>query len=124
MRLSWNSSGTYDQKSNNGSSYGGTLIYSCEANNPVSTGLEARRDFLYEFDYEFPWVSRGDLWTLAGIVEIQEAGGPKIEWRAGRQNKIETNVLKMADCPVLLRKAHMLRIYFPEWVLMKERLLL
>ena len=33
---------------------------------------------------EFPWISYGDLWTLAGVASIQEMGGPKIPWRPGR----------------------------------------
>jgi len=27
------------------------------------------------------------LWTLAGVVAIEEMGGPKIEWRAGRSDE-------------------------------------
>lgn len=78
--------------SNTGGSFGGTLIYPPEANDPASTGLEVARDFLYEFDNEFSWISRGDLWTLAGIVGIQEVGGPKVQWRPGRINQNKEKV--------------------------------
>jgi len=33
---------------------------------------------------EFPWISYGDLWTLAGVAAIQEMAGPHIPWRPGR----------------------------------------
>lgn len=38
---------------------------------------------------EFPWISYGDLWTLAGVCAIQESGGPSIPWRAGRTDGFE-----------------------------------
>lgn len=85
-RLAWHASGTYDLKTKKGGSYGGTMIYEPESSDPGNAGLEAGRDFLAEFGVLFPWVSRGDLWTLAGVVAVQEAGGPKIPWRAGRKN--------------------------------------
>jgi len=31
-----------------------------------------------------PGISYGDLYTLAGVVSIEEMGGPTIPWRAGR----------------------------------------
>ncbi|PVH16510.1 uncharacterized protein CXQ87_004803 [Candidozyma duobushaemuli] len=83
-RLAWHSSGTYDKKKNSGGSYSGSMIYSPESTDPENAGLDAGRDFLNEFHYEFPWLSRGDLWTLGGVVAVQEAGGPKIKWRPGR----------------------------------------
>jgi cytochrome c peroxidase len=36
---------------------------------------------------EFPWISYGDLWTLAGVCAIQEMQGPIIPWRPGRQDR-------------------------------------
>lgn len=83
-RLAWHASGTYDKSTNKGGSYAGTMIYSPEASDVENSGLEVGRDFLVEFKYKYPWISRGDLWTLGGIVAVQEAGGPKIHWRPGR----------------------------------------
>lgn len=85
-RLSWHTSGTYDKKTNRGGSYGGTMIYSPENADPENAGLSSARDFLVEFGEKYPWMSRGDLWTLGGVVAVQEAGGPKIPWRPGRKN--------------------------------------
>lgn len=36
---------------------------------------------------KFPWISYGDLWTLAGVCAIQEMQGPAIPWRPGRQDR-------------------------------------
>lgn len=83
-RLAWHTSGTYDDKKKSGGSYGGTMIYAPESLDGENAGLEVGRDFLSEFHYTFPWLSRGDLWTLGGVVAVQEAGGPKIKWRPGR----------------------------------------
>jgi cytochrome c peroxidase len=86
VRLSWHLSGTYDKKDNSGGSYTGSMIYAPESFDGANNGLEVGREFLYEFKEKYPWISRGDLWTLGGVVAVQEAGGPKIPWRPGRQN--------------------------------------
>lgn len=83
-RLAWHSAGSYSKRDKVGGTFGGTMVYSAEANDIANAGLEVARDFLSEFAYAFPWVSRGDLWTLGGVAAVQEAGGPKIKWRAGR----------------------------------------
>ncbi|ODV68682.1 mitochondrial cytochrome c peroxidase [Hyphopichia burtonii NRRL Y-1933] len=85
-RLAWHSSGTYDKNTNTGGSYNGSMIYSPESTDGENAGLEVARDFLVEFHYLFPWLSRGDLWTLGGVVAVQECGGPKIPWRPGRKD--------------------------------------
>ncbi|EGV65061.1 heme peroxidase [Yamadazyma tenuis] len=85
-RLAWHASGTFDKKKQAGGSYGGTMLYAPESTDPGNAGLEVARDFLAEFLVEYPWMSRGDLWTLGGVVAVQEAGGPKINWRPGRQD--------------------------------------
>lgn len=36
---------------------------------------------------KFPWITYSDLWILAGVCSIQEMLGPKIPFRAGRQDK-------------------------------------
>ena len=35
-----------------------------------------------------PKISYSDLWTLAGVVAIQEMGGPVVKWRPGRADAI------------------------------------
>lgn len=49
--------------------------------------MEYARSFLEQIKIENPWISYGDLWTLAGVVAIEEMGGPKIKWAGGRKDK-------------------------------------
>lgn len=92
-RLAWHSSGTFDKKTKAGGSYGGTMVYAPEATDGENAGLEVARDFLYEFDVKYPWLSRGDLWTLGGVVAVQESGGPKIKWRPGRVDSTDRSLV-------------------------------
>ncbi|KAG7193896.1 heme peroxidase [Scheffersomyces spartinae] len=85
-RLAWHSSGTYDASKGSGGSFGGNMVFAPEQYDGANAGLAPARDFLSEFQYKYPWISRGDLWTLGGVVAVQEAGGPKIPWRPGRVN--------------------------------------
>lgn len=50
----------------------------------ANNGLGIARALLEKVKAEFPWISYGDLWTLAGVAAIQEMAGPKIPWRPGR----------------------------------------
>ena len=47
-------------------------------------GLGEARKRLEKIKQKFPGISYADLWTLAGVVAIEEMGGPKIKWRPGR----------------------------------------
>lgn len=85
-RLAWHNSGTYKKSDNTGGSFGGTMIYKPESIDGENAGLPLGIEFLSEFLEKFPFLSRGDLWTLGGVVAVQESGGPKIKWRPGREN--------------------------------------
>merc|ERR1719229_202658 len=47
-------------------------------------GLHTARAALEVIKKKYPGISYSDLWTLAGVVAIEEMGGPKIGWRSGR----------------------------------------
>ncbi|KDN41964.1 class II peroxidase [Tilletiaria anomala UBC 951] len=87
VRLAWHSSGTYDKHTNTGGSNGATMRFAPESNHGANAGLKAARDFLEPIKQQFPWVTYSDLWTLGGVVAIQELGGPKIPWRPGRSDR-------------------------------------
>ena len=55
-----------------------------ESIHSANNGLDVGRALMEKIKAEFPWISYGDLWTLAGVVAVQEMGGPKIPWRPGR----------------------------------------
>ncbi len=42
------------------------------------------REHMEKIKQQFPWISYGDLWTLGGVVAVQESGGPTVPWRPGR----------------------------------------
>ena len=75
-----------------------------------------------EFLVKYPWISRGDLWTLGGVAAVQESGGPKIEWRPGRvDDNTASKVPPNGRLPDASKMVNMLKICLLEWDLMKEK---
>lgn len=89
VRLAWHASGTYDKETGTGGSNGATMRFSPEAGHGANAGLKSARDFLEPVKAKFPWISYGDLWTLAGACAVQECGGPAIPWRPGRVDAVD-----------------------------------
>eukprot|EP00803_Ostreobium_quekettii_P002696 evm.model.scf_840.5 EVM.evm.TU.scf_840.5 scf_840:39307-43145(-) len=86
VRLAWHASGTYDKISGTGGSSGATMRFKPESEHGANAGLAVARDLLEPIKQKFPSISYSDLWTLAGVVAIEEMGGPKIPWRPGRSD--------------------------------------
>ncbi|KAI5479201.1 cytochrome-c peroxidase [Pseudohyphozyma bogoriensis] len=86
LRLAWHASGTFDKESGTGGSNGATMRFSPEADHGANAGLRIARDKLEPIKKQFPAITYGDLWTLAGVCAIQEMGGPYVAWRAGRKD--------------------------------------
>jgi len=84
VRLAWHASGTYDKATGTGGSNYATMRFEPESLHGANNGLNIARNLLEPIKQEFPWISYGDLWTLAGVAAIQEINGPKIPWRPGR----------------------------------------
>lgn len=84
VRLAWHASGTFCSASNTGGSCGGTIRFDKEISTGANAGLKHARDRLEIIKKQFPHISYGDLYTFAGVVAIQEMGGPSIAWRPGR----------------------------------------
>ncbi|CAG8590201.1 9792_t:CDS:2 [Ambispora gerdemannii] len=84
LRLAWHSSGTYDKETGTGGSNGATMRFAQEGGYGANAGLNVARDKLESIKEKNPEISYSDLWTLAGVVAIQELGGPTIPWRPGR----------------------------------------
>jgi len=87
LRLAWHTSGTYDRASGTGGSDGATMRFPPEANHGANAGLAHARTRLEKIKAKYPGLSYADLWTLAGVVAVEQMGGPKISWRAGRSDK-------------------------------------
>ncbi|KAJ2709176.1 heme peroxidase, partial [Coemansia spiralis] len=76
LRLAWHASGTYDVGTKTGGSDGATIRFPPEAGHGANAGLEVARARLEPLKKKYPNISYGDLYTLAGVVAVQELGGP------------------------------------------------
>lgn len=73
LRLAWHSSGTYDKEDGTGGSNGGTMRFRAEASHSANNGLEIARNLLEsKIKPKYPDISYGDLYTLGGVVAVQE----------------------------------------------------
>lgn len=84
VRLAWHTSGTYCKASNTGGSNGSRMRWEPECKWGANAGLDVARNALEPIKKKHSGISYSDLWTLAAVVAIEEMGGPKIPWRAGR----------------------------------------
>ncbi|KIV98837.1 uncharacterized protein PV09_09408 [Verruconis gallopava] len=89
VRLAWHSAGTYDVETDTGGSNGAGMRYEAEGGDPANAGLQHARAFLEPVKAQHPWITYSDLWTLAGVVAIEEMGGPRIPWRPGRTDFVD-----------------------------------
>jgi len=69
---------------------GALMRFKPEKDWAANAGLAFARSRLEALKKDFPEMSFGDLWSFAGTVAIEEMGGPKINWRPGRRDMVET----------------------------------
>ncbi|SSD58763.1 related to Cytochrome c peroxidase, mitochondrial [Saccharomycodes ludwigii] len=113
VRLAWHCSGTYSKDDHKGGSFGGTYRFPKEMNDPSNAGLQNAFKFIIPIKEEkFPWISYGDLFTLGGVVGIQEAGGPKIPWRSGRTDEPDSDVPDNGRLPDANTDSNYVRNFF------------
>jgi cytochrome c peroxidase len=96
VRLAWHTSGTYSIHDQTGGSNGATMRFRPECNWGANAGLASARNFLEPIKQKHG-ISYADLWTLAGVVAIEQMGGPNILWRAGRRDIAEKDVQALPD---------------------------
>jgi len=65
------------------------MRFSPEKDWGANAGLQIARDKLEVIKKKFPGLSYGDLWTLAGVVAVEEMGGPQIPWKPGRKDVVD-----------------------------------
>ncbi|BEI80724.1 hypothetical protein CcaverHIS002_0112530 [Cutaneotrichosporon cavernicola] len=113
LRLAWHSSGTYDKDTKTGGSNYATMRFPAEGGHGANAGLKIARDYMETIKKQFPWISYGDLWTLGGVVAVQETGGPVIPWRPGRIDGFEVNQTPDGRLPDAAQGAkHMRDIFY------------
>jgi peroxiredoxin len=70
------------------------MRYEYEGGDPANAGLQHARVFLEPVKEAHPWITYSDLWTLAGAVALEEAGGPKIHWQGGRTDYVDDSKIR------------------------------
>ena len=86
VRLAWHCAGTYNKADGSGGSNGARMRFKPEAGWGANAGLDSARSALEPIKERFPGISYADLYTLSGAVAIEEAGGPTIPFRLGRND--------------------------------------
>jgi cytochrome c peroxidase len=88
VRLAWHAAGTFDKTTKTGGSNGATMRFKPESAHGANAGLSIARDLLESVKKQYPKISYSDLWSLSGVVAIQEMSGPTIKWRPGRADAV------------------------------------
>ena len=96
MRLAWHSSGSYSKIHGDGGSNGAAIRFPPERDWGGNKGLQLAVQVLESVKQKHPGVSYGDLYTLAGVVAVEEMGGPKVPWRPGRIDHFDGKVTQPA----------------------------
>lgn len=86
LRLAWHAAGTYNKSDGSGGSNGSTMRHAPEAGHGANAGLKTARELLEKVKAKHPKISYADLWSLAGVVAVQEMNGPTLKWRPGRSD--------------------------------------
>ena len=86
LRLSWHDAGTYDKSDDSGGSRGAQRFVTGESQHGANAGLHIARGMVQMFKESYPAVGLADLWALMAVLAIEEAGGPRIAFRAGRSD--------------------------------------
>jgi cytochrome c peroxidase len=89
IRLAWHSCGTFDLKDGSGGSNGCRMRFKPEASYGNNAGLDKARAALEPVKKKFPEMTYADLYTFAGAVAVEEAGGPKIPFSLGRVDDVD-----------------------------------
>lgn len=86
VRLAWHCAGTYSKADGSGGSNGARQRFEPEASFGANAGLGVAREALEPVKGKHPGISYADLYTLSGVVAVEEAGGPTIPFRLGRKD--------------------------------------
>eukprot|EP00529_Nitzschia_sp_RCC80_P029791 CAMPEP_0113454324 /NCGR_PEP_ID=MMETSP0014_2-20120614/7804_1 /TAXON_ID=2857 /ORGANISM="Nitzschia sp." /LENGTH=316 /DNA_ID=CAMNT_0000345725 /DNA_START=220 /DNA_END=1167 /DNA_ORIENTATION=+ /assembly_acc=CAM_ASM_000159 len=86
IRLAWHCCGTYQASDSSGGSNGARMRFNPEASYGNNAGLDKARAVLEPVKQQFPDLTYADLYTYAGVVAVEESGGPKIPYKTGRED--------------------------------------
>jgi len=97
VRLAWHSSGSYGKSLCDGGSNGGTIRFCPEINHGGNAGLKHAVGVLAPLKENHPAVSWADLIIYAGVVAIENMGGPSCGFRSGRVDAPKPNTAPAKD---------------------------
>jgi catalase (peroxidase I) len=97
VRLAWHSAGSYGKAKNDGGSNGGTIRFTPEINHGGNAGLKHAIGALAPIKENNPAVSWADLIIYAGVVAIENMGGPQIGFTPGRKDAPKPDVAPSKD---------------------------
>ncbi|KAI3806340.1 hypothetical protein L1987_22239 [Smallanthus sonchifolius] len=83
LRFAFHSAATFDVKTTTGGPFG-TMRHKAEQNHGANVGLDVAVEMLEPIKQQFPLVSYGDIYMMAGIVAVESTGGPEITFHPGR----------------------------------------
>lgn len=86
LRLAWHSAGTFDFKTKTGGPFG-TMKLPAELAHAANNGLDIAVRLLEPIKEQFPILSYGDFYQLAGVVAVEITGGPEVPFHPGREDK-------------------------------------
>ncbi|KAJ0084962.1 hypothetical protein Patl1_30793 [Pistacia atlantica] len=88
LRIAWHSAGTFDVKTKTGGPFG-TMKNPAELAHSANNGLDIAVRLLEPIKQQFPILSYGDFYQLAGVVAVEITGGPEVPFHPGREDKPE-----------------------------------
>lgn len=89
LRLAWHDAGTYDAKTKTGGP-DGSIRHEREYTHNANNGLKFAIDLCDGLKAKHPRITYADLYQLAGVVAVEVAGGPAIDFAPGREDSSES----------------------------------
>lgn len=86
IRFSWHDAGTYCQKTKTGGP-GATIRFEPECLHAANAGLKIALDLVSDIKAKYPDICWTDFIVLGGIAATYGMGGPKIPFKAGRNDR-------------------------------------
>ena len=95
LRFAWHNAGTWDKSKRTGGTNGCTMRFPAERADPENAGFDKAVAVLEKVHTHHPYLSKADLYALAGTVAIEAMGGPAIPFQTGRHDWSEAQA---AEC--------------------------
>jgi cytochrome c peroxidase len=102
LRFAWHNAGTWDKEKRTGGTNGCTMQFPAERADPENAGFDKAVAVLEKIHLRHPYLSKADLYALAGTVAIEAMGGPAIAFQTGRQDWSEAQATECngpSGCP-------------------------